>query len=632
MFSHRGSVPVRARAMPGAARVSGAFRALLVAALGSALLIAVACGGDDNRPPPFTPSPPPGGPPPSAQNPCTTAAQIEEEAELDAAREPSAPSLKSLDLHGDDDRDVREPLWEHFVRAARPEASVSAATPHATQDIGEIAVLEDDGTLFLRQNAFDLRNLTLRFERNSGGGYDVTRLEPSFRQSLGGRLTLADDDASRQTLPFSFPFYGGTHTSLFVNSDGNLTFEEADTASTTRGFARLLGGPPRLAPFFADLDPSAAGGRVFVQSSSDAFVVTWCSVRGFELAQSTTVQAALLPSGTVELTFGPQIDLSEGIVALSPGRTGNFTPLDLSSSGRLGGGAAAVGERFSQRTEFDTVAVARRFYQSHPDNYDQLVLFADIAVVSDAFAFESTIANGIRGIGTELFDSSRDFGSNGRLQSFLVMDRLGKYPDDPTARVLGENSTLAVLAHETGHRWLATLRFRETTGQASDLLLGRQRAHWSFFMDSDASVMEGNDIEALGGGAFRTVGAAQRYSRLDMYAMGLATVAEVPPFFFVDAPLNVQPDRNRESNPQTGVTFNGTRRDVLIQDVIDAIGTRQPSAAESPRQHRQAYVYVISRGATPGADVQKLDRIRREFGPFFNQATEGRMTVVTTLQ
>ena len=40
-------------------------------------------------------------------------------------------------------------------------------------------------------------------------------------------------------------------------------------------------------------------------------------------------------------------------------------------------------------------------------------------------------------------------------------------------------------------------------------------------MDSDASVMEGNDIEDLGGGSFRTVGAVRRYSRLDQYAMGL---------------------------------------------------------------------------------------------------------------
>ena len=403
----------------------------------------------------------------------------------------------------------------------------------------------------------------LRYERNSAGGYDITRVDPAFRQTIGSRLTLTDDDASRQTLPFGFSFYGQQQSALFVNSDGNLTFEDADTASSTRGFARLLGGPPRIAPFFADLDPSAGSGRVFVQSSATAFVVTWCGVRGFDSSRTITVQATLLPTGVIEMMFGEQIDLVEGIVAVSPGRTGNFSPLDLSASGRQGGGAAAAGERFSETTELDTVAVARKFYQTHGDNFDQLVFWSDTTVVNDgAFAFESTIANAIRGIGSDVFNASTDFGSAGRLTSLLVMDRLAKYPDDPAALVLGENSTLAVLAHETGHRWLALLQFRDAAGQSSDLLLGRQRAHWSFFFDSDASVMEGNDIEALGGGAFRTSAAVQRYSRLDMYAMGLATPAEVSPFFFVDSPINVQPDRNRESAPRTGVTFNGTRRDV----------------------------------------------------------------------
>jgi hypothetical protein len=603
----------------------------LIALACSMLWIAGCGGGDDGgdgprRPEPTNPNPP------SSTNPCT-AALAQDPGGASGARTSALSPIDRAKAEGfgSDDRDVREPLWEHYLRA-NTGGGIAAATPSASQDIGDIAVLEDDGTLFLRQNAFDLRNLTLRFERNTSGGYDVTRLDPAFRQNVGSRVTLTDDDASRQTLPFGFSFYGQQQSSVFVNSDGNLTFEDADTASSTRGFARLLGGPPRIAPFFADLDPSVAGG-VYVASAADAFVVTWCGVRAFESTRSTTVQAVLLPSGVIEMTFGEQIDLVEGIVAVSPGRTGNFSPLDLSGSGRQGGGAAAAGERFSETTELDTVAVARKFYQTHADNFDQLVMWADTTVVDGGtFAFESTVANAIRGIGAEVFNASNDFGSAGRLSSLLVMDRLGKYPEDPAALVLGENSTLAILAHETGHRWLALLQFRDASGQMSDMLLGRQRAHWSFFFDSDASVMEGNDIEALGGGAFRTVAAAQRYSRLDMYAMGLATPAEVSPFFYVDSPINVQPDRNRESAPRTGVTFNGTRRDVLLQDVIDVMGARQPTAAESPRQHRQAFVYILSRGATPGADVQKLDRIRREWPAFFQRATEGRMTVETSLR
>ena len=55
---------------------------------------------------------------------------------------------------------------------------------------------------------------------------------------------------------FGFSFFGQTQTTAFVNSDGNVTFEQEDRASTDRNVARLLTGPPRIAPFLADLDPS----------------------------------------------------------------------------------------------------------------------------------------------------------------------------------------------------------------------------------------------------------------------------------------------------------------------------------------------------------------------------------------
>ncbi len=120
-----------------------------------------------------------------------------------------------------------------------------------------------------------------------------------------------------------------------------------------------------------------------------------------------------------------------------------------------------------------------------------------------------------------------------------MMDFIGKYPDDPQQTFLGENNTLSVLGQEVGHRWLAFLEFRDHTGARSEALLGRDQAHWSFFFDSDASVMEGNDIEDLGGGSFRTVAAVRRYSLLDQYAMGLVPESQVPPFFYVQNPVNV---------------------------------------------------------------------------------------------
>jgi hypothetical protein len=237
----------------------------------------------------------------------------------------------------------------------------------------------------------------------------------------------------------------------------------------------------------------------------------------------------------------------------------------------------------------------------------------------------------VHGIGQDIFDVSHSLGSGGRLRSLVMMDALAKYPDDPTARVggIGENTTLSVLGQEVGHRWLAYVDFRDRTGARSDALLGRDLAHWSFFFDSDASVMEGNDIEDQGGGQFRTVDAVKRYSRLDQYLMGLIPASQVPPFFYVENPVS---SKARESSPATGVSFTGTRRDVLVDDVIAVMGQRTPSAADSSKVFRQAFIYIVSNGRTlDGGQVGKLDRIRTQWEAFFSQATEARMSANTRL-
>ena len=238
--------------------------------------------------------------------------------------------------------------------------------------------------------------------------------------------------------------------------------------------------------------------------------------------------------------------------------------------------------------------------------------------------------NAVTGIGQDLASFASAYGSGGRLSSLVVMDDLGKYPDNPNQLANGENTTLTLVAHESGHRWGATLRFRDGSGAASDAWLGRQRAHWSFFCDSDASVLEGNDIEDRGGGSFRTVGTAQRYSAFDLYAMGLLSEPEVSPTFFVENPTGTS--QNRDSAPRNGVTFSGTRREVTIGEVVAAMGPRNPPASRAPRVHRQAWVYVVSLGRTADpAAIAKLETIRRAFEGFFSEATGGRMSVETRL-
>jgi len=567
----------------------------------------------------------------TTQNPCTTTADEADTALTGSAASSAITASAKRNLLDRSGRyRVLDALWLHQQQGVR-EIDVRTSSARNAADVGDVAVIQDQGDVILPPNALDLRGSGVRFTRNGGSGYDVQKIDGAFRTALGRQLTLGDDDSVQVNVPFAFTFYNAARTTAFVNSDGNVTFDEDDSASTDRNVARLLTGPARVSLFLSDLDPTA-GGRIYVNAATDQYTVTWCAVRGFDSTRVVTAQATLLPGGAIEMKYG-DVGIGESVVGLSPGRTGDFRPVNLSDSGPTAGGSGAVGERFADQSQLDLVALTRKFYQTHADNFDQLVLWTDSAIVQDAFAYETTVANEIRGIGVDVYDASRDFGSGGRLRSLAVMDWLGKYPDDPTQKFLGENNTVSVLGQEVGHRWLAFLEFRDPTGRASQALLGRALAHWSFFFDSDASVMEGNDIEDLGGGAFRTTAAVQRYSRLDQYAMGLLSESQVPPFFYVESPANVSPNRTASDAPRVGVTFNGTRRDVLIQDIVAVEGTRVPSVADSPKVHRQAFVYLVTSGRSQDAgQVDKVDRIRRQWETFFLQATDSRMRADTRLQ
>jgi hypothetical protein len=561
-------------------------------------------------------------------DPCASAAALALPA---TSVQHTAPGHAKADHDGHQPPTYLDALWAHRARRAGASAN-SASAAGVTYDAGEIAVLEDAGDLLLRPNPFDLRDSGLRLSPNAAGGYDVSRITYAFRRPLGSAITLGDDDSLQDSLRFDFPFFARSYDHVFVNSDGNLTFGEADTETSERSVTRLLDGPPRIATLFADLDP-ASGGRVLVTSGVSAYTVTWCAVPEYGSRRRATTQVTLLSEGVIEIQSSSLTTIEEAIVAVSPGHTSAITPVDLSSAHSTGDAGAAVGERFTARSELDTIAATRRFLGVHPDDFDNVVFFTDSEILTDGFAYELTIANDIEGINLDAFDAASDWGSGGRLQSLVMMDALGKYPDNPHEVFLGTNSTLSILGQEFGHRWLSFFTFRDANGRLSQELLGRDAAHWSFFMDSDASVVEGNDIEEVSPGSFRTVGATARYSKLDQYAMGLLDQSEVPPFFYVQNPANVSPPRTARSAPEVGVTFQGTRREVTIDAIIAAAGVRNPSAAMSKRDYTQAFIYVTSRGRTvPIAELEKVDRIRIAWEQFLSAATGSRMRVDTRLQ
>jgi hypothetical protein len=489
-------------------------------------------------------------------------------------------------------------------------------------DIDEVAVLVDRGDLIVRRNPFDLDGSALRLTPDRNGGYDAARLALPL-EPAGPALGLGDDEAREVDLPFAFPFFASAYPRAFVHSDGHVTFASPDAGAGAPGLARFLDGGPRIAAFFADFDPSR-GGTISVRAEAARVVILWSGIPGAGQINRNTFQLALHADGTIDMAWAG-MQSREGIVGVAPGRSGAVPSVDWSEAGRAPA-AGALLERFSESEHVDLVAITRRFLSGRPDVFQQVIVYTTrpLNPVAGTLAFEINIRNDVQGIGLEVMDHAREWGSAGALESVVYMDSADTYAD---------TDAFEFLAHEVGHRWLARMRVPGDGQSPRSGLLGRGGVHWSFFLDTDASVMEGNAIADRGNGRFETVDVARRFSPLDQYAMGLRMAAEVPPFFYVDVPDDFRPNRpfKASSAPEAGITFTGLRRDVRIEDVVRTMGPRIPSSG--PAVFRQAFVLVGDESA-PATDarVRTVARIRSRFGPYFTEATGGRGSASTVLR
>ncbi len=537
----------------------------------------------------------------------------------------------------------------------------------ADTDVGVIAVIETDPTILQPGELFDLNNRSLTFTPRTGGGYTVSSGTLVFDASIGTNLNLGDDTFFQQNLAFTFPFFGVNRTSVFINANGNLTFDMSSTLThfnsgsmppgtqgTVTSFGddlstvldRMAEGPRRIAVLWQDWNPAAAavGNGVFANSSSDRLTVTWSGVPLFGTTTTATFQVVLFNTGVIQMNYQSVTTTPGGgyLVGISPGSLSSgflTTTIDLSQGGSSIStfpNSEPLVQVFGSSTGplVHISAVARGFFKTHSDAFDQLVMFANFThALGNAFAFHLAVRSTVSGVGRSLFDNSSFFGGPGRLQSFLNMNRLQLYPADPNTTFLGTNSTLDIMGQESGHMWLAFPRF-DDSGVCSTLLLGRDLSHWSFFHDTDASDMEGNKWQDNSNGTFTTIEATSRYSALDQYIMGLRTTASVPTFFFIRNPTNTG-GRIAASAPETGVTVGGTRQNVTVNQIQTCEGPRSPSgftAVNPTTTWKQAFILLITGGTTaPSADITKIDTIRSGWQSYFATATGGRGSVDTTV-
>ena len=523
-------------------------------------------------------------------------------------------------------------------------------------DIGDIAIVDDGDGVFLPPLPFDLNGKTLSFlpvdPEASAYHYEVRDGGFNSQAAATGQFVLlGDDDSLPLDFAFAFPFFGESYTSLFLNSDGNLTFGRGDNASTARDPARAVTGPPRIMGLFADLDPTISGSAIRVLSNAERFVVTWINVPEFSFSgngRPQNFQVSLFANGRIEFSY-TEVSTDQAIIGIAPGARFNESLAGDFSEPSTDTFSAAVVEIFLPAV-VDLAILGQKFYLTHEDAYDFVVIFQnyEIPIDTGAFAFYLPIRNFVQGIGPFPFfaealnvtDVGSLVGSFQRLQGLMYMGTLDKYPDDPNGRIsrnfgLGVSTPLTVLTHEAGHRFLArTLFVDPVENTLSAELLGRQFSHWSYYFNSEASFLEGNRIADHGSGAFRfeTTETIAGFSKLDLYLMGLLPPEQVPPHFFVRDPSIFDNLFSESHEPLAGIFFDGERVQVTIDDIIAAHGTRAPDHTVSQRNFRYAFILLKEEGKeVPPEDIEKLERFRETFDEYFDQAVGNRAKIETTL-
>ena len=281
----------------------------------------------------------------------------------------------------------------------------------------------------------------------------------------------------------------------------------------------------------------------------------------------------------------------------------------------------------------DDAAVAKAFYQTHPDSFDFITMFRNFDAQMFGFAYHFQIKNQVQGVGLPFFDDTPFYGSAGRLQGFSNQNDINYQVDDPHFHMYRIHSTMTGMLHETMHQWAAFLN------NPNQLV---NNSHWYSFSDtksnygdSTTSAMEGYMWTDLGGGDYQGYAFGDGLSPLDLYVMGLYDTSQVPDRWYLEDPFVISPT-DIVVPPYYALPIDlrvtGTPQTLTIQDIVADNGLRTPTPTGSQKAFNMAIILVVKNGEIPkGEELARIEKIRKEFEDYFYVSTGGLATMNTSL-
>ncbi len=281
----------------------------------------------------------------------------------------------------------------------------------------------------------------------------------------------------------------------------------------------------------------------------------------------------------------------------------------------------------------DTIAIVNRALDLVGDRFDFMTIFTASTFAGDiqpeaGFAFAIPANIDVLGINTGPFSDSED----PFIKAILNMNDLDEYPSGPDVNVLPNATGTEVLGQEAGHAFGSFIY-----SEPADLL-GRSEAHWSFFLQSYGSVMEGNFWTDNGDGTFTTASSIVQFSgfsQLDLYVWGILAADELtdPLWLIVPDPADLALFPQGDSTfPAGGVTVSGTRVDFLPEDIVSFNGARNPASPAAQRDFSMAFILVVPSGTDPSiGDLVIMSQFRSSWESFFSTQSDGRGEMHTAL-
>ncbi len=279
-------------------------------------------------------------------------------------------------------------------------------------------------------------------------------------------------------------------------------------------------------------------------------------------------------------------------------------------------------------------AITSRAIEFAGDDFHTITLWTSFQDDSnEALAYALNVRNEVAGLGAklEVRDLSKGFGSAGTLRTVVNMKEIGLRATDNRDSWDG---ALEVWGQEVGHRFMVFLRAR-INNRSSDILLGRDCAHFHRFVDTQASVQDGFSWTDNNNGTFTKGEDNRRYGNLDLYGFGLMPSDEVPPFFaIVDIPGYEPPNCSAYGSvrPPTGKVVQGRRQDISINDIIAANGVRSP--VRDSGYWKELQVVVLRPGESPVGGTalglaERIDRARVWWESWAQTNSQRRLVVCT---